>query len=243
MEKSKKEMHGIWRILPSMALTEIIQQAGFDFQILDCEHGAYDFQTLEQDIRICKRQNSLVYVRVGGLNKVEVQRCLDFGADGIVFPQLNSLADFELATKLVNFPPHGVRGFNPFVAAGEYGFGNVTNKKVECIVILETLSAFKELDKILGLKNIDKVYVGVYDLSAQLNCIGDMAAPQLIEVVDEIIKKCKAYAKSSFFIVKNIDEYLKYHERGVDHFVHTVESHQIKKSFINLKNEYQIKNE
>ena len=92
-KESFNELHGIWRIIPSMVLTEIISQSKFDFQILDCEHGSYDFQTLEQDIRICQNQKCLAYVRVGGLNKIEVQRCLDLGADGIVFPQLNKFED------------------------------------------------------------------------------------------------------------------------------------------------------
>ena len=44
--KKNNESHGIWRITPSMTLTEIIAQSDFDFQILDCEHGGYDYQTL-----------------------------------------------------------------------------------------------------------------------------------------------------------------------------------------------------
>lgn len=239
MEESNNELHGIWRIIPSMELTEIIAQSKFDFQILDCEHGSYDFQTLEHDIRICQHQKCLVYVRVSGLNKVEVQRCLDLGADGIVFPQLNNFEDFKLATKLIQYPPNGIRGFNPFVAAGEYGYGNI-HKKIECIVIVETIQAFDELDEILNLSEIDMVYIGVYDLSAQLNCIGAMDSPKLLSVIDEIIEKCNKSSKKVSLMVKNIEEYKKYKGKGVSNFVHIVDSYQLKTAFINVLDNLKI---
>ncbi len=129
----KKSFQGIWRILPSSPITEIISESGFDFQIFDLEHGSYDFETLAQDIKICQLLNCLAYVRVSGLNKVEVQKCLDLGADGIVFPQLSVYDDFKLATQLIQYPPKGIRGFNPFVRSGKYGFEKIV-KKIKCIV-------------------------------------------------------------------------------------------------------------
>ncbi len=60
-------------------LTEILAQCGFDFQILDCEHGGYDYATLLPDILACERQGCAPLVRVSGTDPVEVQRCLDLG--------------------------------------------------------------------------------------------------------------------------------------------------------------------
>ncbi|MGM9476214.1 HpcH/HpaI aldolase family protein [Pedobacter sp. GSP4] len=232
MNQFNKEIHGIWRIIPSMAITEIIGQSKFDFQILDCEHGAYDYQTLLEDIRVCHLENCLAYVRVSGLNSVEVQRCLDLGADGIVFPQLSSFGDFELATKMLKYAPSGIRGFNPFVPAGGYGFDNIHRKELHCIVIIETLNAVEQLDQILTLKDIDFLYIGIYDLSAQLGCIGEMDAPILVEVVDKIIEKSIKASKQVSLMINNPDSYRKYKEKGVTSFVHTIDSHQIKKAFI-----------
>lgn len=236
MQHTDSDFHGIWRIMPSMTLTEIIGQSNFNFQILDCEHGAYDFQTLEQDIRICHLQNCKAYVRVSGLDKVEVQRCLDLGADGIVFPQLNDYDDFELATKMLQYAPIGVRGFNPFVRAGAYGYGNIHEKRPECIAIIETLQAVDELDRILTLSDLDMIYIGVYDLSAQLNCIGVMDSPALIAVVDVIIDKCIKTSKKVSLMVNNAAAYKNYKNKGVNYFVHTVDSHQLKTAFTNVLN-------
>ncbi|OAQ38803.1 hypothetical protein A5893_12195 [Pedobacter psychrophilus] len=231
-----EELHGIWRIIPSPAITEIIGQSGFDFQILDCEHGSYDFQTLLEDIRSCHFQKCLAYVRVSGLDKVEVQRCLDLGADGIVFPQLDSFEDFHLATKMLKYAPYGIRGFNPFVPSGEYGFKKINDNNISCIVIIETLNAIKELDKILALTNITMIYIGVYDLSAQLNCIGEMDNPSLQEAVNLIIEKSIISNKMVSLMINNPESYKKYKHKGVKSFVHTIDGYQIKKAFISELN-------
>jgi len=215
-------------------LTEVIAQSCFDFQIFDCEHGPYDFQTLEEDIRICKYQKSLAYVRVSGLNKVEIQRCLDLGADGIVFPQLSKYEDFKLATELVQYPPKGLRGFNPFVPAGEYGYRSIHDNRIECIVIIETVQALEILDEILELPDLDVIYIGVYDLSAQLNVIGEVDSPILISAINEIIEKCNKASKKICFMVKNDDEYHRYKDKGVRYFVHIVDSYQLKTAFVNI---------
>ncbi len=228
------ETHGVWRIIPSMPVTEMIGQSGFDFQILDCEHGTYDFQTLMQDVTVCHAQNCLAYVRVSGLNKVEVQRCLDLGADGVVFPQLNGFEDFKMATKMVQYGPSGIRGFNPFVAAGSYGFNKTHEKKIDCIAIIETLHAIKELDKILKLDKLSMIYIGAYDLSTVLGCIGIMDSPKLIEVIEGIITKCVNASKPVSIMVNSPEMYKNYKEKVVVSFVHTVDSFVVKQSFVNI---------
>jgi len=231
-QMSKKVTNGIWRIIPSPFITEIIAQAGYDFQIFDCEHGAYDYAQLSNEIIACQNQKCKPIVRVSGINKVEVQRCLDLGARGIVFPSLSSFSDFETATKLLDYAPNGTRGFNPFVKACDYGSKKVGEVQTpECITIIETLEAVKQLDKILTLTRIDMFYIGSYDLSAQLNCIGKMDSPKLIKTTKEIIAKVKAKGKKIGILVHDKKTYDYYKDLGVTTFVHSVESFKIKKYF------------
>lgn len=236
------ESHGIWRIIPSIALTDIIAQSKYDFQILDCEHGSYDFHTLDQDIKICHLNQSLAYVRVSGLNKVEVQRCLDLGADGIVFPQLNKYEDFRLATKMIQYAPKGIRGYNPFVPAGKYGYENISEKKITCIAIIETLDAINQLDQILSISELDILYIGVYDLSAQLDCIGVMNSPKLLMIMEEIIEKCKKASKQIGLMINRLDDYQKFKDKGVNVFVHSVDSYVLKTTFLNTLNNFKENN-
>jgi 4-hydroxy-2-oxoheptanedioate aldolase len=227
----KKYLNGIWRIMPSPQISEIIAQSGFDFQILDCEHGSYDYQSLDADIRACDLHNCVAFVRVSGLNKVEVQRCLDLGASGIVFPQLTNFVDFKKAVELVNYAPVGSRGFNPFVRSWGYGINNGEIKKAKCITIIETLQAVDELEQILNFDGIDMIYIGSYDLSAQLGCIGKMDDLRLTTLVDDIINMCTAASKPVGVMISGSEQYNLFKNKGVNIFVHTVDTHQIKRTF------------
>ncbi len=240
--EKKQPLHGIWRILPSVSLTEIIAQSGFDFQILDCEHGGYDYDTLLKDIIASQLHNSSPFVRVSGINKVEVQRCLDLGAHGIVFPQLNSYDDFKIAAELMEYAPRGIRGFNPFVRVGGYGIGDKPANPVKpiCIAIIETLQAVNELETIVTIDGIDMFYIGSYDLSAQLGCIGEMNSPILIDVVDRIISVCSNAGKRVSLMIHDKVQFEATAAKGVSVFVHAVDSYKIKSFF--FKGLTEIKN-
>lgn len=229
--------HGIWRIIPSPQLTELLAQAGLDFQILDCEHGAYDYATLTTDIIACEAQRCAPLVRVSGTDKVEVQRCLDLGAHGIVFPQLATRDDFARAAAMMDYAPAGTRGFNPFVRAGGYGGGSAQSPRPArpwFVPIVETLAAVEQLDAILQLERIDLVYVGSYDLSAQLGCAGRMDAPPLVATVETILAKCRAAGKAVSMMTLNPEATRALIARGVQAPVHGVESHRLKQAAATL---------
>jgi 2-keto-3-deoxy-L-rhamnonate aldolase RhmA len=226
-------LHGIWRIIPSPMLTEILAQSGLDFQILDCEHGAYDYATLLPDILACERHRCAPVVRVSGNNKIEVQRCLDLGARGLVFPQLASPDDFARAAAMMDYAPQGTRGFNPFVRAGNYGppVDETANRHARpwFIPIVETLHAAEQIETIACIERIDMIYIGVYDLSAQLGCPGRMDAPELVRVVDRIRAAC-AGKKSVGMMALSAEGAGQLVARGVQALVHGVESHRIKET-------------
>jgi 4-hydroxy-2-oxoheptanedioate aldolase len=181
-------------------LTEIFAQSGLDFQILDCEHGAYDYGTLLPDILACERHGCAPLVRVSGTDKIEVQRCLDLGAHGLVFPHLATADDVDHAGAMMDYAPGGTRGYNPFVRAGAYRIERdadaaAASARPWFIPIIETLTAAEQIEAIAKLEWVDLVYIGVYDLSAQLGTPGDLNAPELGRVVDRIIATCAAARK------------------------------------------------
>ncbi len=232
------ENHGIWRILPSQTITEIIAQSGYEFQIFDREHGSYDYASLENDIRVSKCNNCSPWVRVSGLNKVEVQRCLDMGAEAIVFPQLSKYEEFVEATKLIDFMPNGLRGFNPFVRAFDYSGIINPIEKPKCIVIIETLDAVKALNEIVRIKDISMIYIGSYDISAQIGHIGELDHPKVKNVINEIIDKCISESKPVGIMISNSEQFEYFKNKKVSAFLHKIETFQIKNAFINILKQY-----
>jgi 2-keto-3-deoxy-L-rhamnonate aldolase RhmA len=232
-ERTSIPLHGLWRIVPSPALTEICAQGGLDFQILDCEHGAYDYATLLPDIIACERHGCAPLVRVSGTDKVEVQRCLDLGARGIVFPQLDTPADFAAAAAMLDHAPTGTRGFNPFVRTYGYG-GSPAPQRPWFVPIIETLAAAKQIDAILKNERIDLIYIGVFDLSAQLGCPGRMDAPELAHLVENILASCHRAGRAVSMMALTAEAARDLTARGVQALVHGVESHVIGQTFARL---------
>lgn len=229
-------LHGLWRIMPSASLTEICALCGrLDFQILDCEHGAYDYATLLPDIIACERHGCAPLVRVSGIDRVEVQRCLDLGAHGIVFPQLENPADFACAAASMDHAPTGNRGLNPFVRA--YGYLPPGGKagRPWFVPIIETLTAARKLEEILCNPRIDLIYIGVYDLSAQLGCPGQMDAPELGSVVDGILAACRRAGRPVGMMTLTAEAAQDAAQRGVQALVHGVDTQVIGKAFTSLR--------
>jgi len=223
-------LHGIWRIVPSPALTEIFAQGGMNFQILDREHGPYDYSTLLPDILACERHGCAPFVRVSGTDKIEVQRCLDLGARGLVFPQLVSLEDFERAAAMMDYAPAGTRGYNPFVRALGYGLPAAPASRPWFVPILETRQAAEQIDAIVRMPRIDLIYIGSYDLSAQLGCAGRMDAPELKALVERIIEACRRAGKPVGLMALTAEAGRILAGGGVQVLVHGVDSHRLKQS-------------
>ncbi len=223
-------VHGIWRIVPSPALSEVFARSGLDFQILDREHGAYDYATLLPDILACERHGCTPLVRVSGTDKVEVQRCLDLGAAGIVFPQLADFDDFVRVASWMDYAPDGTRGFNPFVRAADYGMhgaGSAARPRPWFIPIVESLTAAEQIERIARLERIDLVYIGSYDLSAALGVTGQMDAPALLKVTTRIIAACRAAGKTVSALTLSPAGAQRLADQGVRAIVHGVESHRV----------------
>jgi 2-keto-3-deoxy-L-rhamnonate aldolase RhmA len=230
--RGDRVLHGLWRIVPSPMFTEVFAQSGLDFQILDCEHGAYDYATLLPDILACERHGCAPVVRVSGTDKIEVQRCLDLGARGLVFPQLTTPESFARAGAMMDYAPVGTRGFNPFVRAGNYGAPAASGAAPRAdrpwfIPIIETLEAAKAIDAVAAIDRIDLVYIGVYDLSAQLGCPGKMDAPELTALVDQILAACASAGTPVALMALNPASAMQFAERGVQALVHGVDSHRV----------------
>lgn len=226
-------LHGLWRIMPSPMLTEIVARSGFALQILDCEHGPYDYATLLPDILACERHGCAPLVRVSGHDRIEVQRCLDLGARGLVFPQLAGADEFARAAAMMDYAPAGTRGFNPFVRAGNYGAPPATADapaRPWFVPIVETLQAVEQIEAIVRISRIDLVYIGVYDLSAQLGAPGRLDTPELSRLVDRVLGACAQGGKPVAMLAMTPQAVARLAARGVRAIVHGVDTQRIRES-------------
>jgi len=149
------------------AIVEIIGFAGFDFAIIDAEHGPISMENAQNMIRAAESVNLTPIIRVGNNDEALILRAMDIGAQGIEIPQINSKADAVRAVKSVKYSPQGERGVCRYVRAA------------------------KNLDEILSVPGIDVVFIGPYDLSQSLGVPGEVNHPLVKEKMKEVVLKCK----------------------------------------------------
>ena len=179
------------------AIVEIIGFAGFDFAIIDAEHGPISMENAQNMIRAAESVNLTPIIRVGNNDEALILRAMDIGAQGIEIPQINSKADAVRAVKSVKYSPQGERGVCRYVRAAKYSsmdkfkYFESANKETMIIAHIEGVEGIKNLDEILLVPGIDVVFIGPYDLSQSLGVPGEVNHPLVKEKMKEVVLKCK----------------------------------------------------
>ena len=166
---------GIWCGIPQPQVAGALAVAGLDFVFLDCEHGSWDFASLEGAILACEDGGACPIVRAPGPDAFFVQRVLDLGADGVVVPQIPDAVAAERAVAMAHYAPDGTRGYNPFTRGGHYGVPpqpKLARGYPFTGVLVESPDAALHLERIAALPRLDLIYLGVFDYSVALGIPG-----------------------------------------------------------------------
>lgn len=173
---------GVLLRMPSEELVEMLAVAGFDFMLIDCEHGPADVALLRQHIAAAAMHGADVLVRVGEGEDALILRALDSGAAGVVVPHLDSAQQAAGVVADAHYPPMGRRGFATYGRAGSYGAVSGPEHKArmarETLVIgmIESPLAVSHVDQIVAVNGLDGVMIGAADLAASSGP-GDLSVP------------------------------------------------------------------
>jgi 4-hydroxy-2-oxoheptanedioate aldolase len=223
--------NGIWRTLPDEAVTEIVAQAGYDFQIFDLEHAALSWSDIQRLVRINNALGRASFVRLGDRSAISAQRALDAGAHGLVYPGVNSIEDVTVLAENFSFAPDGRRGFNPFVPAFGYGLQKVSDgSRPVFMSIVETRAGLLALDAIASHPAVDIVYLGAYDLSVQLGTPGDIASAIVQDALKDAVAICRKHACAVGLMVGTVEDIKKWSQLGVQVLLHGVDAGIIRKA-------------
>lgn len=178
------------------AFVEACGYAGFDFAILDTEHGPVSYESMQNNIRAAEVSGLMPIIRVQDGSEASIGKALDIGALGVQVPQISTAAQAEEAVRNAKFFPKGVRGVCRFVRAAHYSATERSEyfaKANETIVILqlEGQEAIDNMEEILAVPGIDIVFIGPYDLSQSLGVPGKVDAPIVAEKMQQIVDKAK----------------------------------------------------
>jgi len=236
----KKNLKGIWSVIPNNVVTEILSLSGLDFVILDMEHGNFSKEDIKNSIIACNLNKCSALVRVPIFDLSNIQSALDSGCSGIVFPKISSKEDALKAVSLCEFSPKGNRGFNPFTRFNNYNLfkKDLYKKNQESllkIAIVETKEGIDNLEEILSVDEIDVIYLGAYDLSKEYN-FESLNNKYFLNIIDSTLKKINLSGKISGLMINNKD-YLNLAKKHKTQFlVHSVDTEIIGNAIKNILN-------
>ncbi|MBA3519605.1 MAG: 2,4-dihydroxyhept-2-ene-1,7-dioic acid aldolase [Rhizobiales bacterium] len=158
-----------WLERDNLAACEIAALAGFELVIIDMEHGALGPEALDRIVAHCRASRLVCYVRVAAPDRMLIQQALDFGADGVMLPQIVDAGHAVEVAAYAKYPPLGSRGvgYSRTMRYGwvEDGFFEAENRRTLCCLMIETPGALRDVDTIVNLDTVDGLFIGPSDLS------------------------------------------------------------------------------
>ena len=185
---------------------------GVDGIWLEGEHGGVDYADLGNLTRACDLWGVTSVVRVMDNDYAIIYRTLDRGAQGIVVPHVNTLAEAAAVVEAAKFAPLGKRGM--FTSRQGFGVGDylkTANDQSLLIVLIEDIVAVKSLDEILKVDHIDVFFVAPSDLATSMGHIGNMAHPDVQRTIDGAIAAIVKAGRTAGTLVSsaNVERYTK----------------------------------
>jgi 4-hydroxy-2-oxoheptanedioate aldolase len=221
-------LYGVFAKTNDPFFVEILGKAGFDFVILDSEHGPNSPRDMYPLVLASWVSGLLPVVRVGTLSEADISRALDLGVAGVQVPQLSTAEQAQQAVFWSRFAPKGSRGVCRFVRAADFSlqtraeyFGHAND--ITVIGMVEGVAGIRNLDEILEVDGIDVVFIGPYDLSQALGVIGEVEHPQVLKEIELIAAKCKTRNRTVGTFVDNIATAKRYKELGVKYLAYSVD--------------------
>jgi 2-keto-3-deoxy-L-rhamnonate aldolase RhmA len=205
--RSGERLAGIWLATGSAAVAEIAGIIGFDWALVDLEHGLGTGSSLLSQLQALAAHHTPSIVRIPGLDPVPVKRALDLGAVGIMVPQIATAEEARAAVRYTRYPPDGVRGMSSQSRAASFGrdfadYHTQANTSVLTVIQIETPEAVAHADEIAAVDGVDVLFIGHSDLSLQLGCFRDYQHPRMQAAEQAVLAACRQHGKQAGAILR-----------------------------------------
>lgn len=199
--RSGQQLAGTWIGLDSCVSIEIAGRCGFDWAVLDLEHGHFPLADVQGALRAAEAVALDLVVRVPDAQAPLIGRLLDWGCAGIMVPSIDSAAQARTVVDGMRFAPLGRRGLSRSVRAA--GFGDAAQQFVDAqaevlaIVQIESPAAVKNVHDIAAIDGIDVLFLGHTDLCQALGCLNNRQDPRILAAEEQLLVACAAHEKQA----------------------------------------------
>ncbi len=188
---------GTWLVLGSPITAEIIAHMGFDWVVIDTEHGSIDIGMTQSIIQAISATDTVPIVRVPWNDPALIKRALDAGAYGLVIPMVNSREEAISAVRASRYPPVGVRSYGGPRARlyGGIDYFEHANEEIVVIVQIEHIEAVDHVDEIVSVEGVDAFFIGPADLAISMGLKPglDQTDSKHIEAVSKVLAAGKKH--------------------------------------------------
>ena len=218
--KNGETLNGCWLNLGSALTAEIVGLSGFDWVLIDLEHGSGTEKEVIQQLQALENSPTAAIVRVESSDAARISRVMDMGAEGVMCPKINNATEAKKVINGLHYPPFGNRGVAKMVRATAFGldfqkYYDQAKENILGVIQIETLDALNNLDEIAALEGVDVLFIGPADLSMEMGIFGQFDNPIFLEAVDKIVNVATKAGKVTGILFFNPDDYKKYHNMGI----------------------------
>ena len=182
---------------PSPEVVELCGHSGYDFVLIDAEHGAITPASAYHMVLAAEATGTVPLIRVPHNEPSIILRYMDIGAAGVMVPQINSAAEARAVVQAVKYHPQGNRGLAPTRAAS-YGFGatlseytEISNRETIVIAQIENIVGVEKVPEILDVPGIDVLLIGPSDLAQSLGYPGQLGHPEVLAAIERVCDMCQ----------------------------------------------------
>lgn len=225
----KETAMGPFLKIASPAVVEIFGNAGFDYVIIDAEHGPIGMEAAEHLVRAADCVGISPVIRVRDNDPTLITRALDIGAEGIQVPQVSTRESALTVVNAAHFAPEGERGVCRFTRAAAYShtdkltYFKEANEKVVVIIHIEGEKGVRNLDEIISVDGLDVIFIGPYDLSQSMGVPGDIDNPLVEEKMKEIVVKARKAGLVVGTFVEDVKAAHKWMDLGIQYISYSVD--------------------
>ncbi|MEL6190488.1 MAG: HpcH/HpaI aldolase/citrate lyase family protein [Bacteroidota bacterium] len=217
--KKGEKRYGIWHGIPHTYAAEICAGSGFDWVCIDGEHGPFTPDQMLHHLQAIEPHEATTMVRVPSGDASLIKRVLDFGAQNIVVPMVESAEQAERIVRSMKYPPEGFRGVGGGIARGAQwnrieNYLHKANDQICSILQIESVKGVEALDDILKIEGVDVLFMGPADLAASMGYLGNASHPKVVETTINCIQKIVAAGKIAGFLSTYPDSIQSYTEAG-----------------------------
>lgn len=186
--KSGRKVLGCWTALGCAPVVELLGFTGFDYLLLDQEHGLGDLGALVQQLQAMSATPATSIVRVQWNDPVVLKRVLDSGVEGVMIPAVETADEARAAVAACLYPPKGRRGAASSSARAS-NYGMATDYVASCadnlliVLQIESEKGVENIDEILKVPGIDVMFIGPHDLSGTVGQLGNLKHPRVAELI------------------------------------------------------------